>query len=79
MIKSLPQELRLIVSIFVIPVISVKTLGRGYMNVMGPTSIILPNTILPLINSYRNYSITTHRALPNTSQILPQKVIVKFN
>lgn len=44
----------------------VKTLGGGYM--VGPASMILPNTTLPLINSYNNYNVTPHRALPNTGQ-----------
>lgn len=36
-------------------------------------------TQLALLNSYNNYNTTTHRALPNTGQTLPQKGIVNFN
>lgn len=79
MTKSVSQELRLIVSIFVIPVfMMLRPWEEDVQYVMGPASMILPN-ILPLINSYNNCNITTHRSLPNTGQMLPQKGIVKFN
>lgn len=80
MMKSLSQELRLIVSIFVIPVIIVlRPWEEDICYVAGQASVTLPNTILALLNSYNNYNVTTHRAVPNTGQILPQKGIVNFN
>lgn len=80
MMKSLSQESRLIVSISVIPVIIVlRPWEEDIWYVMGPASVILPNTILALLNSCNNDTISTHRALPNTGQTLPQKGTVKFN
>lgn len=80
MTKSPSQELTFIVSIFVIPIIIVlRHWEEDILYVMGPASMILPSTILPHINSYNNYNVTTHRPLPNTGQMLPQKGIVMFN
>lgn len=58
---------------------SAKTWGAGYTVRDGVSFHDLPNTILPHINSYNSYNVTTHRALPNTGEMLPQKGIVKVN
>lgn len=80
MMKSLSQELRLLISIFGIPaVIVLRPWREDIQYAMGLASLILSNTMLPVVNSCTNYNVTTHRALLSISQILPQKGIVKFN
>lgn len=62
--KSFSQELRLLTSIFGIPVvIALRPWKEDIWYVMGWGSIILTNTVLPVINSCTNYNITAHRAL----------------
>lgn len=71
MMKLLSQELRLLISIFGIPVvIALRPWEEDIRYVMGLASMILPNTILPVINSCTNYNTTTHGALPSIRQIL---------